>query len=138
MKNYDLMWVRDHLGLSQEAMAALCSVSRATYNAWECGRRQIPKLKFNRLLYRNHILQKDIPPPPLEYREDGFPVGWDSDKFDSMEDEDTALEALEGPQFEVRTRKRYELLQYRILAGKNCEENVKKAMEQYDAVRGLA
>lgn len=139
MKNHDLIWVREHKGLTQTEAAAICHVARGTYNAWENGRMAMPKRKFYRFLEDTHTNPKDIPPPPIEYDEKGYPVGWGTNKFSTYEDEEAALEALEGSQYDARERTRFELLQYRILGRTPASEPlVRQMMVEYDEAHSLA
>lgn len=128
MKNYDLIWAREHAGLTQEQAAAKICAHRVTFARWEIGAVAMPKRKWLAFLAAIDVDQKDVP-KRREYDASGYPVGFKReealhDDDDGMYDrEDARLLELEGDEFPARSRERYRL----------CMVNMKIPADQIDA-----
>jgi DNA-binding XRE family transcriptional regulator len=61
MKNHDLVWLRSHLGLTQEQLGALIGVNRKTITRWEAGDVPMPARKWKALLKASETEQAQIP-----------------------------------------------------------------------------
>lgn len=119
-KNYDLMWVREHVGLNQKEAAALVGVSRETFSRWEAGSAKTPPRKYAAFLKAAAVEQKDIPKhgpptsgeealtesPPGGYDAYGFPPGWKDPKGKDIASLDAlqeyALKLFEGKHYKER------------------------------------
>lgn len=92
VKNFDLVWAREHAGLTQAKAAKLIGVSTRTFIRWETGATRIPERQFNAFLRAADIQREEIPrtaptavvetAPREERPDDGFSEGlrneWES------------------------------------------------------------
>jgi transcriptional regulator with XRE-family HTH domain len=102
MINFDLKWAREWKGLTQEEAACLVGVDRSTFNRWENGSRPIPNKMMKRFLAAIEMDAESLS-SRRQYDEDGYPVGFDREKFgDDYDAEEIALKILEGKEFERR------------------------------------
>lgn len=61
MKNYDLLWAREHAGLTQAQLADQIGVSRGQFCKWETGKVAMPKRKWFALLKLLEVTEADVP-----------------------------------------------------------------------------
>lgn len=62
--NYDLVWAREHAGLTQQQLADELNVTRFTVTRWETGKTPMPKVKWARALKLLKLTASDIPTTP--------------------------------------------------------------------------
>lgn len=60
-RNFDLMWARLHVGISQEDLADAMGVHRTTVARWESGTRKIPQSRWVQALAILDLKEADIP-----------------------------------------------------------------------------
>lgn len=110
-KNFDLIWAREHVGLTQAAAAAKIGVSRETFSRWESGSQTMPERKFQRFLEAIELDPKRIP-AQRKYGADGYPVGFTKsatgDTDEDMESDERRLREIENDEYLARERVRYE------------------------------
>jgi DNA-binding XRE family transcriptional regulator len=145
-KNFDLIWAREHVGLTQAAAAAKIGVTRETFSRWESGSQAIPKAKFQRFLDAIELDRKRIP-AQRKYGADGYPIGFSrpntGDWEDDFEEEERRLVELEGDEYAVRERVRVEHKMRKLTHnadGSPCwaspeqhEEYVQQGLADFDA-----
>ena len=61
VKNYDLNWARTHAGLTQAEAAEKMGVDRKTFNRWETGVVNIPRVRWHKFLKILELAVSDIP-----------------------------------------------------------------------------
>lgn len=59
--NYDLVWAREHAGLTQQQLADALNVTRFTVTRWETGKTPMPKVKWARALKILKLTASEIP-----------------------------------------------------------------------------
>lgn len=132
MKNYDLLWAREHSGLTQAQAAKKMSVSREAFCRWETGRVKMPKRRWFAFLRLMEIAEASLP-KRIPYDAKGYPLTPDDfgndEKWDDEGARDKALEALEGDEYAARERERYRLL----FATAYTPAQLKEEMTNYDA-----
>jgi transcriptional regulator with XRE-family HTH domain len=74
-KDHDLIWVREQAFLTQREAAAVCGVSRVTYNRWESGDNVIPARRRGRFYIALGIKAADIP-ACVSYGPDWYPISF--------------------------------------------------------------
>jgi hypothetical protein len=89
-------------------------VHRDTFSRWETGAIEIPTRKLQMFLRLVEVDPRDIPkrPEPLQYDSKGYPVGFDSKRYEESrdwDDEEKALRKIEGDKFESREAERARL-----------------------------
>lgn len=140
-KNFDLIWAREHAGLTQAAAAAKIGVARETFARWESGAQPTPERKFQRFLEATGVERSSIP-AQRKYGRDGYPVGFvktDTGDFDADFGEDARrLQEVEGDEYTARERVRTEMGE-RIFGEKYgmppevIERNVANELAKFDA-----
>lgn len=130
MKNFDLIWARERAGLTQQQAAELFGVDRKTIGRWETGAVKMPNRKWHAFLKLIEVAETQIP-KRLIYDDKGYPTAFDRAEFDfnlpkyflrndeegdpihddarAWDDEDAALEAMEGAEYPCRQRERYRI-----------------------------
>jgi transcriptional regulator with XRE-family HTH domain len=136
--NENLKAVRMIAGLNQSEAALLVNVDRATFNRWETGKRDIPEVKFAKLLRAAGVAYKDIDeyfarqPRKLAYDADGYPAPYSKARhLDDIEGVTAALETLEGVEYPMRARER-ERIRVLPVYGDNID-GLNRYMARYDA-----
>jgi hypothetical protein len=112
-------------------------VNRVTVTRWENGNVRIPNRKWFAFLKVISMTEAEIP-KRLEYDPKGYPVGFDSSRFEDLEDlnaEEDALKALEGVEHPARQRERLRLISVRFAWGTPDErkQQVDAEMARFDA-----
>ena len=109
-KDHDLVWVREQAFLTQREAAAVCGVSRTTYNRWESGDSVIPARRRGRFYMALGIKASDVP-ACVSYGVDWYPLGfvpkitpYSSDE--EIEEVAQRLLELEGVNYKARQAQR--------------------------------
>lgn len=125
MKNDELIWMREHSGMTQKELAALFGVHPVTVSGWETGKHPMPVRQFYALKKLLNIDTTGMP-RKLTYDERGYPVTPDNFADDDtwedlflaaeeahpgnvIEPRERALLKLEGQEYTERTVTRYRL-----------------------------